>query len=91
MDAHYKIGIEIEVLLTPRDNKYTSRENFALRLVSSYRQIKENVHLMHLDMDECPYFGPNRLTEWTMEEDCSLETDRPGQSMFLSTFHISTR
>ncbi|OAL72652.1 hypothetical protein A7D00_3654 [Trichophyton violaceum] len=79
METNYKIGIEVELFLQPNDNVYTSKEDFAKELVSSYRQIKENVHLMHLDLDECPYFGPNRLTEWTMEEDCSLETDRPGQ------------
>ncbi|EZF30724.1 hypothetical protein H101_05650 [Trichophyton interdigitale H6] len=72
METNYKVGIEVELFLQPNDNMYTSKEDFAKELVSSYRQIKENVHLMHLDLDECPYFGPNRLTEWTMEEDCSL-------------------
>ncbi|EGE07700.1 hypothetical protein TEQG_06683 [Trichophyton equinum CBS 127.97] len=43
METNYKVGIEVELFLQPNDNMYTSKEDFAKELVSSYRQIKENL------------------------------------------------
>ncbi|KAF3491113.1 uncharacterized protein GIQ15_00630 [Arthroderma uncinatum] len=85
MADSYKIGIEIEILLTPNSHAPLSVEAFAQTLVSKYHEFPSRIHSIHCDLDLLPYDGPNSLSEWSIVEDCSLDTDNSQQSAFELT------
>lgn len=82
MPNTYKIGIELELLVTPKANApwSNSLEALAEHLVSSYNRTARPNPAMHNDIDGGD-IGSSALINWILTEDCSLDCDSSKQCM----------
>lgn len=86
MPNTYKIGIELELLATPKAHtpRSNSLEELAERLVSSYKRTAPPQALsMHNDIDG-GYTSSDHEHAWTLTEDCSIDCDSSEQCMYIA-------
>lgn len=85
MPQTYAVGIEIEILLTPKAQTpwLDTIEGLAERLCLSYNKITiPEKHGMHHEIGGSYDRKPN-ATEWTITEDCSVDCDTLDQRKFV--------
>ncbi|OKL63012.1 hypothetical protein UA08_01238 [Talaromyces atroroseus] len=83
MDTGFKIGIEFEVLLTPRGRHkkdFAELEGFAQFIVDRCNDVPNPAPRAHNDVDGV-YEGPNQTSEWSITDDATIKPDRDDQSL----------
>jgi|SRR3954451_1857408 len=85
----FKIGIEMELLLSPRDQPQHSNpdmDTFVDGLVKTYNRMTPPAFpRMHSDINGT-YDGPNNTLEWSVTQDVSLTEDLPNHCMPLCSW-----
>lgn len=85
MDIGFRIGIESEVLLTPRDptKSFSDVEEFANFLVAECNAKFPSGIRIHSDIDAL-YEGPSANREWSVTDDVTIRRDRDAQCMLTT-------